>query len=253
MTVESKLKFWQSRADLGDTAGTNDFPLKNLELELILQRVRPGSTVLDLGCGNGQTLLRLAQQNRCTGLGIDFSEKMVREAEAACKAAGCVEKLQFKIGSILNPPSAIGEYDYALTERSLINLDSLAQQQQAFLEIMRHVVRGGYYLMIESSIQGLERTNKLRQQLGLEKIDPPWHNLFIDEAAVLGWPTDEYLLEEVYPFTSTYHFLSRVVYAKLASDRGEELKYDSDINKLACKLPPIGDFGPVRLWLWHRR
>jgi hypothetical protein len=42
------------------------------------------------------------------------------------------------------------------------------------------------------------------------------------------------------------------VYAKLATDRGEQMRYDSDINMLSLKLPPIGDFGPVRLWVWQR-
>jgi len=66
------------------------------------------------------------------------------------------------------------------------------------------------------------------------------------------WATDDFILEEVVPFSSTYHFLSRVVYASLARDKGEELKYDSDINILACKLPIVGNFGPVRLWQWRR-
>ena len=107
--------------------------------------------------------------------------------------------------------------------------------------------------MIESFNQGLERTNELRSRLGLERIEPPWHNVFLDETAVIRWATDEFRLEEKVAFSSTYHLLSRVVYARLAKDKGEELKYDSDINLLACELPPIGDFGPVRLWLWRRR
>ena len=57
---------------------------------------------------------------------------------------------------------------------------------------------------------------------------------------------------EVIPFTSTYYLLSRVVYARLAKDRNEELRYDSEINQLALKLPSFGDLGAVRLWVWRR-
>jgi ubiquinone/menaquinone biosynthesis C-methylase UbiE len=248
-----KLDFWNSRAELGEIAGTNDFPLKDLELRLIHEKIARGSSVLDVGCGNGDTLLSLASENGCSGVGVDFSEKMVALAQSKCRRAGYEERVRFQTGAIPGLPDGLGEFDYALTERCLINLDSQSSQQAAFLKIMSHVKRGGYYLMIESSLQGLARTNELRQMLNLEKMEPPWHNVFLDESSVPDWATDEFSLEEVIPFSSTYHFLSRVVYARLAADKGEPLRYDSDINMLACRLPIVGNFGPVRLWLWRRK
>lgn len=251
--TSKKLDFWNSRADLGEIAGTNDFPLKDLELNLIHEKIAPGSSVLDVGCGNGDTLMSLAMNNDCSGVGVDFSEKMIELAQTNCRTAGRDAEVKFLRGAIPGLPADLGEFDYALTERCLINLDGEASQRQAFLEIMSHVKRGGYFLMIESSVQGLERTNELRQMLDLEKIDPPWHNVFLDETSVPSWATCEFSLEEVIPFSSTYHFLSRVVYARLAADKGEPLRYDSDINMLACRLPIVGNFGPARLWLWHRK
>jgi len=253
MTKDPKLEFWNSRAELGQTAGTYDFPLKNLELKTILETIQPATAVLDVGCGNGETLITLAREKECRGVGVDFSEKMIESAKASANAAGFTDRLAFRVCAVPGLPADLGEFNYAITERSLINLDSAATQRQAFLEIMSHVKPGGYYLMIESSIQGLERTNELRLLLGLENMDAPWHNLFLNESSVENWGTDEFILEEVVPFTSTYHFLSRVVYARLAADKNEELRYDSDINMLACRLPVIGNFGPVRLWSWRRK
>jgi ubiquinone/menaquinone biosynthesis C-methylase UbiE len=251
--TSKKLDFWNSRAELGEIAGTNDFPLKDLELKLIHQRITRDSSVLDVGCGNGDTLLSLVRENSCSGVGVDFSDKMVALGQSKCRDSGYQDRVRFQVGAVPGLPEGLGEFDYALTERCLINLDSESTQQQAFLEIMSHVKRGGYFLMIESSVQGLERTNELRQMLDLEKIDPPWHNVFLDETSVPNWATCEFSLEEVIPFSSTYHFLSRVVYARLAADKGEPLRYDSDINMLACRLPIVGNFGPARLWLWHRK
>ena len=250
--TSKKLDFWNSRAELGEIAGTNDFPLKNLELKLIHEKVAAESFVLDVGCGNGDTLLSLASEVGCSGVGVDFSEKMVELANAGSRKAGYARRIRFLKGAIPGLPADLGEFDYALTERCLINLDSESAQHQAFREIMSHVKPGGYYLMVESSLQGLERTNELREMLNLERIDPPWHNVFFDESSVPQWATDEFSLEEVIPFSSTYHFLSRVVYARLAADKGETLRYDSEINMLACQLPVIGNFGPARLWLWRR-
>jgi len=135
----------------------------------------------------------------------------------------------------------------------LINLDEVKSQHEAFCDIMQHVKPGGTFLMIEDSHDGLERLNQVRALLDLERMDAPWHNVFVYDAEVASWATDEYILEEFVPFTSTYYFLSRVVYARLARDKGEELKYDSDINLLAPKLPSFGDLGAVRLWVWRRK
>lgn len=251
--AETKLEFWNHRAGLKEIAGTNDFPLKGLELNLILARIPERASVLDVGCGNGETLMRLVREKHCTGVGLDFSEQMIGLARATSESEGLNQAVRFEVATLPELPAGLGEFDYALTERCLINLDSDATQRRAFLKIMSQVKPGGCYLMIESSVQGLERTNELRRLLDLEIMDPPWHNVFLNESSVENWGTDEFVLEEVIPFTSTYHFLSRVVYARLAADKNEELRYDSDINMLACRLPVIGNFGPVRLWNWRRK
>jgi ubiquinone/menaquinone biosynthesis C-methylase UbiE len=246
-------EFWNDRAKLGNLAGSNDFLLKNLEQVLILNTVKENSRVLEIGCGSGDTLIRLAKEKNCTGIGFDFAEEMVDLARSSSEEQGCAATLVFEPGKVPGLPSGIGQFDYALTERCLINLDSHETKYRAFLEIMSLLKPGGYYLMIESFRQGLERINELRTLLNLERIDPPWHNVFLDEGLVSQWAGENGTLVKIVPFSSTYYFLSRVVYASLARDRGEELRYDSDINLLSCKLPPIGDFGPTRLYLWQRR
>ena len=249
---QRRLAFWDSRARLGQTAGTNDFLLTRIERQAILERVPPDARVLDVGCGNGETLISLARERGCTGVGVDYASEMIDLAKAGATATGCVDRVAYHVGMVPGLPRDLGTFEVALTQRCLINLDSQAEQHDAFVEIVSFVKPGGCYLMVESFIQGLDRTNKLREMLGLERIEVPWHNLFLDEAAVEAWATAGIRLEEAIPISSTYHFLSRVVYAKLAQDRGEELRYDSDINLLACKLPIIGDFGPVRLYIWRR-
>jgi len=251
MLRQQNRKFWNSRAAIGQKAGTDDFVLKQLKLDLILRRIPRGVSMLDVGCGNGETLVRLASQNGCTGTGIDFSSEIIAVATAGAKAANCHDRLSFREAYLPSLPQDIGEFDDALSERCFINLADANEQHNAFEGIMSHLKPGGHFLMIESFIQGLHKSNELRRRLDLEPIDPLWHNCSLDEEIVSTWANKDFILEETLPFTSTYHFLSRVIYARLAADSGKVLRYDSDINKLALKLPGIGDLGPVRLWLWR--
>lgn len=242
-------EFWNKRAELKETSGTNDYMLKALELKIILDNIH-GGHVLDVGCGNGRTLVELAIKRGCVGTGIDFSKEMIKHANEIRIMNRLEHKISFSEGSI--PGLKVLElFDNIITERCLINLIP-EQQYKAFDEIMQHLKVGGTYLMIESFCGGLRNTNNMRVKLGLDKILPPWHNYFLDEGVVKTWENNHYKLEEVVPFTSTYYFLSRVINGKLAAMHEREPQYDDDVNKISMQLPPIGNFGAVQLWIWRK-
>jgi len=44
------------------------------DMELIAQLVAPGSSVLDLGCGNGEFLTHLRDRRQCSGYGIEIDD-----------------------------------------------------------------------------------------------------------------------------------------------------------------------------------
>jgi cyclopropane fatty-acyl-phospholipid synthase-like methyltransferase len=48
--------------------------LKRFDLQVIASWIKPGSRVLDLGCGEGDLLLYLKQNNGVTGIGIENRE-----------------------------------------------------------------------------------------------------------------------------------------------------------------------------------
>jgi methionine biosynthesis protein MetW len=50
-------------------------------LELVAALVPPGSRVLDLGCGSGETLAYLRDQRQCTGYGIEIADANVLACE----------------------------------------------------------------------------------------------------------------------------------------------------------------------------
>jgi len=234
--------FWQARA-LKQNPGSNDFMLKRLEINLLLKLISPQSKVLDIGCGNGETLYTICTSKQCKGVGIDYSENMI----AAAKEYYSHNNIEYKCSALPNLITN-NDFDYAITERCLLNL--LKEQQYiAFVNIMSHLKPGGFYLMMESCIQGLEKINFWRTKVGLSIIRPPFHNTFLDENEVKKWENEECHLEKIINFTSTYYFGSRLVYAAL---RPKKLKYDSLINRISCALPSLGKYGPVRLFKWKK-
>jgi ubiquinone/menaquinone biosynthesis C-methylase UbiE len=250
---ELKRKFWDDRAPLGKIAGTNDFNVSGMETEHILNLVKPGSKILEVGSGNGLLLTDLVRKNKCTGLGIDFSPKMVEESNKLAKKLKCSNRVTFIQGDLLAIPKDIGTFDYVITKRALCNLANGKEHHEAFTQIMSHVKPGGFYLMLEDFIGPLNNINTVRKSLKLYEIEAPWHNVFLNEKAVLKWQDKKNVVEKVDPFISTYYFLSRVLYAKLAADNKEPLRYDSPINLLATKLPVLGDYSPTKLIVWRRR
>jgi ubiquinone/menaquinone biosynthesis C-methylase UbiE len=246
---EKKLEFWSDRAlNNPDNAGTDDFMLKKIENDVILDNVESNSRILDLGCGNGETLFLLAKYKNCRCVGIDFSEEMLDVAKKRCHNL----KVDFYRGSILDIPSDIGLFDVIVTQRSLINLDSIEQQKKVFNSIFELLEPKGLYLMVETFNDGLKKINELREMLGLYLMEKPWHNLFLNEADINSWQSDAFFIEEFSRFASTYYLFSRVLYAKLAEINDESLRYDSDINKISCMLPPVGDIGYVQMVKWKK-
>lgn len=247
------LDFWNSRSNLGELAGTNDFMLTRIEQQFISDTVPRNSRILDIGCGNALSLVALAKEKNCTGVGIDFSEGMVRKSKEFLEFHQLSDRVQVYQNSVPPVPTEYGNFDVVLTNRSLINLTSLKAQQQTIQNIKNILSPGGIYLMIECSNQGAESTNKLRKRLGLEPIVAPWHNLFFNEEEVESWQTGDFKIESFLHISSTYHFLSRVIYAKVAEIESADLIYDSLINKISLDLPQqIGEFGPVKAWIWRK-
>jgi len=95
----------------------------------------------------------------------------------------------------------------------------------------------------------------VRVRTGLAPIAPPTHNRYLREDEVAALRLPGLSLTDVRYFTSTYHFLSRVVNAALAAERGEEPTYDSPINRLALRLPGdlVPNLGQGVAWVWKRQ
>jgi len=250
--VEDVRSYWNSRAGLGKWAGTKDLIAKELELRAITGFVQPGMKILDAGCGNGIAAIEVARRFKVEIVAIDYAAEMVQVARQLAETTPLLGTIQFREGDVTNLPDLPGGFDLIYTERVLINLPDWDTQKKAIVGLTSLLADGGRYAMLENSLDGLEKINTLRQQVGLDAVVPPWHNLYFRDADVEGITMPGITLERVVYHSSTYYFLSRVVNAWLAARESKEPDYNSPLNELALHLPAIGDMGQGRIWVWKR-
>ncbi len=250
MTREKVKNFWEDRGLIEGSGGTNDIILQKIEERTLLEAVPKNSYVCDIGCGDGHALHRLHTENGCTGIGVDYSENFIAQCQVYYKTPA----LKFMCKDIRALDRDIGPFDVVMSKRCLINLENEDEQKHIFGKILEIVKPGGLYIMIESFVDGNEALNALREPLGLTRMESPWHNVYLRLPHVQDWEKSfPVQLGQVSHFSSTYYFLSRVINAKLAQDRGEEPRYDSDINMLALNLPPFGEFGATKMLIWKKK
>lgn len=248
----NKIEFWNERAAIKQHPGSDDHILKTIEQRYIFSKIQNGARVLDIGCGDGTTLMEINSKKDIEGYGIDFSKKMIEKAELNTKSNN---NLKFSVGSVLDiAQESLGTFDVIYTQRCLINLDTFEEQSKAIYKISNLLKPSGIYIMVEATHDGLNTINAIRNTLDLDVITLPWHNTFFNISDVEKLQNNNFFIREFAHISSTYNFLSRAIYAKLAQQKNEELKYDSEINQLALLLPQeIGTFGPVKGWVWEKR
>ncbi len=102
--------------------------------EEILNLVKPGASVLDLGCGDGELLLMLEERLGCRGRGVDRQEEMV----LACISKG-LSVFQGDLDEGLKDyPSK--SYDYVILNQTLQMLQEPRFLLQEMMRVGRHII-----------------------------------------------------------------------------------------------------------------
>lgn len=244
--------FWNERAGLGKWAGTQDVIAKEIEMIAISKYISDGMTIIEAGCGNGISAIQFARSFEVKIVGTDFAESMVEQANELARGQDLRGSVSFDVMDILNIGAISHFFDMAYTERVIINLMEWDIQKRAIENIVSLLKPGGIFVMCENSQDGLDEINNLRQSIGLDPYQAPWHNRYLRDEEIMQLSIPGASLETVDYYSSTYYLLSRVVNAAVAKDLGKEPEYDSFINRLALKLPAIGCLGQGRIWVWRK-
>lgn len=240
-------------------ASTPDAYLVDLEIRTLAKYIVDGETVLDIGCGNGYTALRLAQKKLIDVIGIDVSAEMVAYANQMQRK--CADKLQgtvqFELGNILSSGflGRLGEncFDVVLTKRTLINVLSWKEQKECIIKIWHLLKPRGRYIMMEATAQGHKNINRLRERFGIPSTPIRWHNNYLDENKLLPFLTNRF--ESVFrkDFSSTYYIGSRVIQPLFLKPFRKEPSYDFFLNRLFSHLPSCGNYGIQKIFVCRKK
>ncbi len=250
-------QFWDEQAkkySKNSLATSPDTIAFELELVKMKQLIPEGSKVLDIGCGNGIKGIELAKELNIDYYGMDYSEEMISQAEQLLLENSKLlkGKANFFVGDILeNNSIRYNHFDIVISDRCLINLETIENQILAIRHIRTALKDKGIYLMFENCLQPLENLNQVRRSFSLPDIEVRWHNIYIDEQNFFSAIRDDFKLIKTVSFASAYYLISRTINA-LLTPSGEKIDYMSDINKLSSKLPALGDFSPLKLVVLER-
>lgn len=238
--------YYNSKDGSSKYATSPDFNLRELEIDFILKNIE-GENILDLGCGNGYTLMRIAQEHKGNVIGVDFSNSMIDGANKLLNEYPGVlkSKPDFHCADATNfiPKTGFNSINTVISERFLLNLPTEEMQYNAIKHIHKLLIPKGKYLMIEGSKDGLLKLNNLRENIGLSQIiDRDKHNLSsrkFEDKQIEPFISDLFKICSVKTF-DLYYIISRIVYPDFI--KPETAVYSHFINETARKLEQLIDF-----------
>jgi ubiquinone/menaquinone biosynthesis C-methylase UbiE len=110
-------------------------------------RPRPGSRVLEIGCGTGHAACLIAERYDCHVTAVDIAPKMVESARAVVEARGLRGRVHCEVGDITALPFDDARFDHVLWQAVLMFVD----KPRAIAEIGRVLRPGGRCAGLEFS------------------------------------------------------------------------------------------------------
>jgi demethylmenaquinone methyltransferase/2-methoxy-6-polyprenyl-1,4-benzoquinol methylase len=268
MTAEEKQEFlrleYEERDATDPYATSRDYNARELEILAIKRALVGPGLVLDLGCGNGYTLLALGAELEGFDLtGIDFSPNLIDGAHRLRKARRAELKSvpDFIEGDAIAylAETTDASLDYVITERFIQNMPSRDVQLRVLGEIHRVLRPGGRLLMCEGSATGFEALNGMRAALGLPVIPATSAEnvsaIRFDDADIERYAVNELGFELVDKNGfSTFFLIARVLHPLLVAP--DSPRFDAPINDFARQIqehaPMDPGFGSNNLWVLQK-
>jgi len=113
LIISLVLFIWLSSLLIAVIYGAPTVYVKNSSIEKAfeLAKIRPGKTVLDLGCGNARSLIYAAKNFRAKGIGVEISPYYYLVAKLNVIFSGHSKQIKIYYGNILEKGDLIKEAD----------------------------------------------------------------------------------------------------------------------------------------------
>lgn len=212
---------------------TRDPYLGKLEEDNILAYLKSNTMVLEIGCGDAIHTIEYAKRvSRIVG--IDIADSLIKKATKIAKSTG-IRNIDFIAGSVLNLKKLLGtlEFDYAISQRCLINLPDWRKQQDVILQIHSILNTDGFFLLTEGFQDELDGLNQIRVNLGLTEIRVVNYNRNIYRSEFETFISKYFKIIEVRHY-GAYLFLSRVFHPLAVLPNSP--KHDSRLNMVAMEI-----------------
>jgi len=253
-------EYWNRQAEehrQQPSASWSDHRVIEMEIREILQRLEDGNRVLDAGCANGYSSVRFARAKRIRLRGLDYIPRMIEEAQLRQReqADQLIGTVDFRVGDITQLQEPSEAYDKVVVIRVLINLGGWQRQLQALRECTRVLVKGGVLLLSEATLQGWRNLNRLRAEWGLDDLPMPPFNQYLDENQVIAALYGQMQLIEISNFASTYYVGTRLLKPLLIRATNAPVNAsdpDAEWNRWCSQLPPWGDYGTQKLFVFRK-
>jgi protein-L-isoaspartate(D-aspartate) O-methyltransferase len=173
-------EYWDGERHLGYGGYSYDGRWRSVAQAMVDHyQLRPGSRILDVGCGKGFLLYEFAQVLEGVEVaGIDISDYAIRHAKEEVKPF-------LKAGTATSVPYPDHHFDYVVSVNTLHNLYNY-ELWDALREIER-VGKGAKHIVIESYRNEREKANLLYWQLTCRTFwSPPEWEWFFKQAGYTG-------------------------------------------------------------------
>ncbi len=182
---------------------------RDLELDFVFANIWRSARMVEVGCGNGYVSQQL--RDRVTFLdAFDHAENMILRARSTYGESNN----RFIHDDVLAPIHLQPPYDIALCVRVLMNLQSLAEQRTAIVNIATMIRSGGRLILVDGFRDGFEILSRFRQSIGLPPVVPAPHN-FHSSLVDISPELSVYFTVERTWSTGLYDFLTRIVFPQL--------------------------------------
>lgn len=143
--MEKEPRFFDFAAEVGLTKHIGGVEATLALIELC--HIRPGSYVLEVGCGAGVTSCFLARNYGCQVVGVDILDRMLERSMERAKREKVADKVDFRVADAQDLPFEDAVFDAVITE-SVTSFP--ADKQRAVSEYARVTKPGGYVGLNES-------------------------------------------------------------------------------------------------------